>query len=92
MSHQRPLWIILIHLIKDNTWPSGNKDKGAGSITAKRRDKWIQPTPRCPETVSLARSCKEELGLWVLCGMVNKLLLYNAFILGGCEATEATVS
>ncbi len=29
---------------QETTRPSDNKDKGAGSITAKRRDKWIQPT------------------------------------------------
>lgn len=37
--------------------------------------------PRCPETISLGSSCKDECGLWALHCMVNGLHLYNAFIL-----------
>lgn len=61
MSHKRPLWIILIHLIKDNTWSSGNKDRGAGAYSKEERE-MDSTKPCCPETVSLGSSCKEECG------------------------------
>lgn len=81
MSHQRPLWIILIHLIKDTTWPSGNKDRGAGGSTAKRRDKWIQQTLTALKLFHLDVAVKTECGLRVLHCMVNELGLYNAIVL-----------
>lgn len=62
MSHQRPSWIILIHLIKDTTWPSNNKDKGAGSIIAKRREKWIQPTLAALQLFPLEIAVKKSVG------------------------------
>lgn len=65
----------------DTTWPSGNKDSGAGSIIAKRRDKWIQPTLAALKRFFLGSSCKEVVGLWALHCMVNGLHLYDAFIL-----------
>ena len=61
MSHQRAVWIVLIHLIKDATWPSGNKDRGAGSITAKRKDKWSQPTLAAPKRFPLEEAEKKSV-------------------------------
>lgn len=80
MSHQRLLWMTLIHLIKGTTWPSGNKDKGARSNTEKR-EKQIQPTHATLNQFPLKVAIKKRIENVPLYGKWTAYTVSDAFML-----------